>query len=381
VAAIVLTAIRKSFGTTPVLHGVSLEIRDGEFLTLLGPSGCGKTTLLRIVAGIEDADSGTVAIDGRDVGALRPKDRDIAMVFQSYALYPYMTVARNIALPLEMRRLSAWQRAPLLGRLLPGARAIRAGIAADTCAVAEGLGLDALLGRRPAQLSGGQRQRVALARAMVRRPAAFLMDEPLSNLDARLRAEARAEIAALHRSLGATILYVTHDQAEAMTMSDRVAVLEHGRLLQVAAPRALYDDPADLAVARFVGSPRMSLLSAELCGDGSVMLQGRQIGIGVAGPPGAVQLGLRAEALVPDRHGLPATVRLVEQLGAEALVHLAMPGAAEAVIMRLDPDRAAALRPGEPCPVAILPTRALVFDRDGSRLVARPALSTVAAHG
>jgi multiple sugar transport system ATP-binding protein len=381
VASIILTAIRKSFGTTPVLHGVSLEIRDGEFLTLLGPSGCGKTTLLRIVAGIEDADSGTVAIDGRDVGARRPKDRDIAMVFQSYALYPYMTVERNIALPLEMRRLSVWQRAPLVGRLMPGARAIRAGIAGDARAVAEGLGLGALLGRRPAQLSGGQRQRVALARAMVRRPAAFLMDEPLSNLDARLRAEARAEIAALHRSLGATILYVTHDQAEAMTMSDRVAVLEHGRLLQVAPPRALYDDPADLRVARFVGSPPMSILAAELRGDGAVTLQGRPLGIGVAAPAGALQLGLRAEALVPDRHGLPASVRLVEQLGAEALVHLAMPGASAAVIMRLDPDRAAALRPGEQCPVAILPGRALVFGADGRRLAARPALSPVAAHG
>jgi len=383
VASVSLSAISKRFGSTPVPHGISLEIRDGEFLTLLGPSGCGKTTLLRIIAGIEQADCGSVAIGGREVSHLRPRDRDIAMVFQSYALYPYMTVAQNIALPLEMRRLSALGRAPLIGRLLPGTRAIRRAIDEEVGAVAEGLGLGGLLARRPAQLSGGQRQRVALARAMVRRPAAFLMDEPLSNLDARLRGDARAEIAALHRSLGATVIYVTHDQAEAMTMSDRVSVLEAGRLLQLATPRALYDDPASLAVARFVGSPRMSLLAVEIRGDGAVTVAGRPIGLGVAAAQsGRALVGVRAEAVALARSdGLPATVRHVEQLGPEALVHLAMEAAEESVIMRLAPDRAAALTPGERCSVAILPERAFVFGPGGQRLAARVAHQGAVAHG
>ena len=381
-ASVTLTAITKRFGTTQVLHGISLEVRDGEFLTLLGPSGCGKTTLLRIIAGIEQADSGSVAIGGREVSHLRPRDRDIAMVFQSYALYPYMTVAQNIALPLEMRRLSPLGRAPLIGRVLPGTAAIRRAIDAEVRAVAEGLGLGGLLGRRPAQLSGGQRQRVALARAMVRRPAAFLMDEPLSNLDARLRGDARAEIAALHRSLGATVIYVTHDQAEAMTMSDRVAVLEDGRLLQLATPRALYDDPASLAVARFVGSPRMSLLAAEIRSDGAVTVAGRATGLGVDAPAGRVLLGMRAEGLALARgEGLAATVRLVEQLGPEALVHLAMDAAEETVIMRLAPDRAAELAPGERCSVMVIPERAFVFGPGGQRIAARAARQGAVAHG
>jgi len=382
VASVTLTAITKRFGTTQVLHGISLEVRDGEFLTLLGPSGCGKTTLLRIIAGIEQADSGSIAIGGREVSHLRPRDRDIAMVFQSYALYPYMTVAQNIALPLEMRRLSPLGRAPLIGRVLPGTAAIRRAIDAEVRAVAEGLGLGGLLGRRPAQLSGGQRQRVALARAMVRRPAAFLMDEPLSNLDARLRGDARAEIAALHRSLGATVIYVTHDQAEAMTLSDRVAVLEDGRLLQLATPRALYDDPASLAVARFVGSPRMSLLAAEIRGDGAVTVAGRATGLGVAAPAGRAMLGVRAEGLALARgEGLPATVRLIEQLGPEALVHLTMDAAEETVIMRLAPDRAAELAPGERCAVVVVPDRAFVFGLGGQRLAARAARQGAVAHG
>jgi len=217
-ADLAIDRISKSFGRTRILHDVSLAVQDGEFLSLLGPSGCGKSTLLRIIAGLETRDTGSIAIGGRAVDALRPKARDVAMVFQSYALYPHYTVERNIALPLQMRRLSRWQRLPLVGRLLPGSRSARAEIATEVRGVAKALEIEPMLGRKPGQLSGGQRQRVALGRAMVRRPAVFLMDEPLSNLDAKLRVQMRVEIKELQQRLGATIVYVTHDQSEAMTM-------------------------------------------------------------------------------------------------------------------------------------------------------------------
>jgi multiple sugar transport system ATP-binding protein len=274
-ASVRLRDIRKAFRETQILHGVSLDVADGEFLTLVGPSGCGKSTLLRIIAGLDQHDEGVVLIGERPVDHLPPKARDVAMVFQSYALYPYMTVAENIALPLVMRRMNAWQRLPFVGRVLPGTAAQRHAIAEETGEVARVLGISQLLERRPAQLSGGQRQRVALGRAMVRHPQAFLMDEPLSNLDAKLRVQARAEIAELHRRLGATFIYVTHDQAEAMTMSDRVAVMMGGRLLQVAPPQEIYDRPATLEVARFVGTPEINVLPAQVRNDGAVEIFGR----------------------------------------------------------------------------------------------------------
>lgn len=257
-AALRLHQISRSFGSTRVLDGVDLDIRDGEFLTLVGPSGCGKTTLLRIIAGLDHAEEGQVEIDGALVDDLPPKQRDVAMVFQSYALYPYMTVAQNLALPLVMRKLSRLQRLPLIGPWWPGARARRREIDIAVEQVAESVGLGQMLHRRPAQLSGGQRQRVALGRAMVRRPKVFLMDEPLSNLDAKLRVDTRAEIADLHRRLGATFVYVTHDQVEAMTMSDRVALMMGGRILQLGTPQEIYDDPLDLRVAEFIGTPKIN---------------------------------------------------------------------------------------------------------------------------
>ena len=217
-ATISIEGVRKSFGPVEVLKDISLEIADGEFLTLLGPSGCGKSTLLRIVAGLERNDAGAIAIGGRRVDELPARDRDIAMVFQSYALYPHMTVAENIGLPLSMRRMNVWQRLPWLGSLLPGTAAARKTIARDVAEAAQALEIGPLLGRKPGQLSGGQKQRVALGRAMVRHPAAFLLDEPLSNLDAKLRVQMRTELTELQRRLGATMIYVTHDQAEAMTM-------------------------------------------------------------------------------------------------------------------------------------------------------------------
>jgi multiple sugar transport system ATP-binding protein len=369
-ASVALLGIRKGFGATPVLRDVSLEVADGEFLAILGASGCGKSTLLRILAGLETADAGQVLIGGVAVDALPPKARNLAMVFQSYALYPYMTVRQNIGLPLEMRRLAAWQRLPLLGRLLPGTGAARAAIAADVAQVAEALELDALLGRRPAQLSGGQRQRVALARAMVRHPAAFLMDEPLSNLDARLRGEARAEIGALQRRLGATMLYVTHDQGEAMALADRVAMMQQGQVLQVAPPQQLYDDPASLEVARFVGIPTLNTWPAQLEADGTLRLAGQVLPWRGEGAPGAVTLGVRPEALRLGTEGLACLVQRVEHLGAEVLLHCTAEGLAAPLVARLEPPAAQGIAPGTP--VRLMPRTALLFGADGQRLALRP---------
>jgi multiple sugar transport system ATP-binding protein len=364
-ASVALSRVSKRFGATEVLRDVSLAVADGEFLAILGPSGCGKSTLLRILAGLEGCDAGTVRLGEADVTDMPAKARNLAMVFQSYALYPHMTVAQNIAVPLEMRRLSTLQRLPLLGRLW----ARRHGaIAADVARVAAPLGLGALLHRRPSQLSGGQRQRVALARAMVREPAAFLMDEPLSNLDARLRAEARAEIVALARRLGATVIYVTHDQAEAMAMADRVAVMREGRLLQVAPPQALYDEPATLEVARFIGSPTINTLPATMAADGAVSVLGIRLPMRAAAAGTAV-LGVRPESLrlVREARGaIPATIVRIERLGAEALLHCDARGAATALVARLDAAAAASCAPGQR--VALQPMRALLFGADGARL-------------
>ena len=373
-ASVTLSGIGKSFGANAVLQGVDLEVRDGEFLSLVGPSGCGKTTLLRIVAGLDHADCGQVRIGAQAVDALPPKQRDVAMVFQSYALYPYMTVAQNMALPLTMRRLSRGQRLPLLGRWWPGSAAERSRIAADVAAVAEPLGLGPLLGRRPAQLSGGQRQRVALGRAMVRQPQVFLMDEPLSNLDAKLRVDTRAEIAQLHRRLGATFVYVTHDQVEAMTMSDRVALMMDGRLLQVAPPQEIYDDPVHLRVAEFIGTPRINTLPAQPV-EGGCVVGDRRWPLLVAGAGRlGLQLAVRPEWLqLADDPALaePACVvagRLVhlELLGAETLLHLRAEGVPQTLLARVDPARARHLSVGQ-C-VALSSTRVLAFDGAGARL-------------
>ncbi len=362
-ASIALRRISKRFGATAVLRDVTLEVAHGEFLAILGPSGCGKSTLLRILAGLEGLDAGTVELDGRDVTETPAKGRNLAMVFQSYALYPHMTVERNIAVPLEMRRLSALRRVPLVGTLLPGTRLRRQAIAQDVRRVADSLGLTPLLARRPAQLSGGQRQRVALARAMVREPAAFLMDEPLSNLDARLRGEAREEILALQRRLGATMVYVTHDQAEAMAMADRVAVMQGGRVLQVAPPQTLYDEPCSLEVARFVGSPPMNALPATVGADGIVGVAGMRLPFRVRGASGAATLGVRPEALQPaDTEGLRAEVTRIERLGAEAILHAVIAGTP--VLSRVEPTTT--ICPGDQ--ILLRPHRAALFSGEGERL-------------
>ncbi len=345
--------VTKRFGGSAAVEDLTLAVDDGELLVLLGSSGCGKTTALRLVAGLERADEGSVTIGSHVIDDVDPKDRDVAMVFQSYALYPHLTVGRNIEFPLRQRGLAAGERA---GRV---------------AAAAEMLGLGALLDRKPAQLSGGQRQRVALARAIVREPQVFLMDEPLSNLDAALRIQTRADIAALQHRLGTTTLYVTHDQVEAMTMGHRIAVMSDGRLQQVAAPEELYARPANTYVASFVGSPGMNLVEGTLLADAngrlSVIFPGATVPLpdAVGGPPaatgvdrtgsrGAVVLGLRPEALRLDAGGaIAALVVIVEPLGAETHVICSTESGARLVVRQ----GAGAPRPraGEPVRIALDP--------------------------
>ena len=308
-AGIELEHVTKDFGGVVAVDDVSLEIADGEFLVLVGPSGCGKSTLLRMVAGLEEATAGTISIGGRDVTHLPPRRRDIAMVFQTYALYPHMTVRQNLGYGLKARHTPKEQ----IGKRVDE--------------VAELLGLDELLDRRPAQLSGGQRQRVAMGRAIAREPQAFLLDEPLSNLDAKLRVGMRTSLAQLHQRLGITTVYVTHDQTEAMTLGHRVAVLRDGHVLQVDTPQRLYQEPRDLFVAAFIGSPAMNLVEA-VVGGGAVHFGGLAIPLAAARAPGdgPVILGIRPEsfedaAFAPsDAPTLDVEVSVVEELGSDTHV-------------------------------------------------------------
>jgi multiple sugar transport system ATP-binding protein len=325
-AGVTLRGISKSFGGLRVIAGVDLDIADGEFLTLVGPSGCGKSTLLRVIAGLEPQDAGTVAIGGTDVDHLRPHERKVAMVFQSYALYPHMTVLGNIALPLVMQKLSLAERLPLLRLFSLRRRRIMAAIGREVGTVAGQLQIEALLERRPGQLSGGQRQRVALGRAMVRHPDVFLMDEPLSNLDAKLRVHMRTELAELHKRLGATFIYVTHDQVEAMTMSSRVAVMDSGEILQLAKPDDLYAAPANLKVAQFIGSPAINLLPGKVGTGGNIEIGGAHLPLHVPLEAGAaVTVGIRPESIVPSTRtahpAITARLRRSENLGAERILY------------------------------------------------------------
>src|SRR5574338_1328731 len=268
-ASVSFRNVEKVFGTTKVLHGISFDIRDGEFMVLVGPSGCGKSTLLRMLAGLEEITSGTIAVDGRPVNDVDSKDRDIAMVFQSYALYPHMTVRDNMGFSLRLRK------------------ADRAEIESRVARAAKILNLEPYLDRYPRELSGGQRQRVAMGRAIVRDPKVFLFDEPLSNLDAKLRVQMRSEIKALHQRLTTTTIYVTHDQIEAMTMADRIVVMNAGRVEQIGAPLALYDRPANLFVAGFIGSPAMNFLKGRIDLNGSASFKepnGVKLPLGASAP-------------------------------------------------------------------------------------------------
>ena len=312
-----LTAIKKRFGSTQTIHGVDLKIQPGEFVVFVGPSGCGKSTLLRMIAGLESVSEGQVHIGGRDVTGLPPSQRQVAMVFQSYALYPHMTAEQNLSFGMRMRGVA------------------KSEIAQKVAHASEVLQLEPYLKRKPGALSGGQCQRVAIGRALVQDPDVFLFDEPLSNLDAELRVKMRTEIADLHRRLGATMIYVTHDQTEAMTLADRIVVLRDGRIEQVGAPMALYANPANQFVAGFIGSPKMNFLSATPVAhrDGMVTLEvgSAQLdvpaGADFATAKGRVTLGLRPEHLTLDHEGpLKGEVRAVEQLGSVSFVYCKVAG-------------------------------------------------------
>jgi multiple sugar transport system ATP-binding protein len=338
-ASVDVVGVRKSFGNLEVLHGVDVAIGDGEFIVLVGPSGCGKSTLLRMIAGLEEVTRGTIAIGGQVVNDVRPKDRDIAMVFQSYALYPHMTTRENMAFGLRMRGASRQ-------RIEEGV-----GTAVNI------LGLQALLARYPRQLSGGQRQRVAMGRAIVRQPKVFLFDEPLSNLDAKLRVQMRTEIKALHQRLGTTMVYVTHDQLEAMTMADRIVVMQEGNVEQMGPPLELYDRPANLFVAGFIGSPAMNFVEGRLTRSDAgwrVIADNASLPIGpsFAGQEGRkVVFGIRPEHLGVGEvaTGIPAEVEVVEPTGASTYVFTRIAGAPVTAIFtdrrKLDPGARVGLIP------------------------------------
>jgi multiple sugar transport system ATP-binding protein len=369
-AKIELNAIRKTFDATEVLKGIDLTIEDGEFIALIGPSGCGKSTLLRVIAGLEPQTSGEVRIDGAGVDAVRPSARNLAMVFQSYALYPHLSVYDNIAVPLRMRRLSAPQRVPLLGRLLPGCARIERGIREDIERVAAQLELSKLLKRKPGQLSGGQRQRVAVGRAIVRQPVGFLFDEPLSNLDAKLRVHMRAELAQLHRSLQSTFVYVTHDQAEAMTMSTRIAVMIDGTIVQIGMPNEVYENPLDIRVAEFVGSPKINVMPGAIRDDGGLEALGRPLGLHTKAPAGRCSICVRPERIeLGGQSTLSGTVVHLENLGAEAFVHVRADGIASPLVARIGPDRPLPAI-GNSIDLSFSPAAIRVFDASGKRVEA-----------
>ncbi|MAN45403.1 MAG: sugar ABC transporter ATP-binding protein [Hyphomonas sp.] len=355
-ASIEIRQARKAYGTFEVLHGVSIDIPDGEFVILVGPSGCGKSTLLRMIAGLETISSGEIAIGNLVVNDLPPKKRDIAMVFQSYALYPHMTVAENMGFSLKLARRSKAEIDQKVGE------------AADI------LGLRPLLARKPAQLSGGQRQRVAMGRAIVRNPAVFLFDEPLSNLDAQLRVQMRSEIKALHQRLKTTTVYVTHDQVEAMTMADRIVVMNDGKVEQVGAPLELFDRPANLFVARFIGSPSMNMLDGRIesvngvttfvSGGFSLPLADSSAGDGEE-----VVLGFRPEHLslaTPDCTAqLKAEVVVMEPTGTETLLNVAADGHSFLALFRERLE----VRSGDEIMLSIDPSNVHLFSKlTGKRL-------------
>ena len=345
--AIHLNAVEKWFGEVQVIKGIDLQIDDGEFIVFVGPSGCGKSTLLRMIGGLEDISRGTLDIDGRDVTAEPPSKRGLAMVFQSYALYPHMSVRDNMGFSLKT------------------AGAPKEEIAQQVDAAAEVLKLGPYLDRRPKDLSGGQRQRVAIGRCIVRDPTAFLFDEPLSNLDAALRVEMRLEIAKLHHRLKRTMIYVTHDQVEAMTLADRIVVLEFGRIAQVGTPKELYERPANLFVAQFIGSPKMNILPCVTL-DGRFTLAGGGSGAFDSERP-AVSLGVRPEHITltdPNDAHASGTVEVVEYLGADCFVVVDC-GELGSIMLRTDGDTT--VQPDDRVGLSFNPDKLSFFDADGLR--------------
>jgi multiple sugar transport system ATP-binding protein len=356
-ARITLDKVEKSFGNVSVIKQVDLDINDGELMVFVGPSGCGKSTLLRLIAGLDQPTEGAIAIDGKTVNKVPAADRGLAMVFQSYALYPHMSVRQNLAFGLENARTP---KAEIESRIVDAARMLE---------------IELYLDRRPGQLSGGQRQRVAIGRAIVRRPVAFLLDEPLSNLDAELRVSTRAEIAALHTRIKSTMIYVTHDQTEAMTLADRIVVLRAGRVEQVGTPLELFNGPANAFVAGFIGSPRMSFLAGTVT---AVMGERAQVRIGSGGTVefvttgmpvklgDAISIGVRPQQLALDEGegSLAAEVALVEHLGAETIVHAV---AGEERLMAVLQGQLK-IKPGDKVGFAVAQAPLHIFDAEGQRL-------------
>ena len=360
-ATVELSGVAKAFGAVEVLREIDLAIADGEFVVFVGPSGCGKSTLLRLIAGLDAPSAGTIAIDGSVVNAVEPACRGIAMVFQSYALYPQMSVRDNLGFALTMQKLP------------------RAEIDAAVEAVAATLDIAHLLDARPRALSGGQRQRVAIGRAIVRQPRVFLFDEPLSNLDAALRQRMRYEFAQLHASLGATMIYVTHDQIEAMTLADRIVVLNAGRIEQVGTPEQIYESPATRFVAAFIGTPQMNFLAATLAGDGVVTLGDgttitTRINTAAVAKGTALTLGIRPEhvAIGGGVNTIEAPVRMIESLGASHLAYLALPGGGEPFACAL-PERPR--QPPARLAVSLPPERLHLFDAAGRAVPRAPEVA------
>ncbi len=364
-ASVRLQGITKQYEGNLVIKGIDLDIADGEFVVLVGPSGCGKSTLLRIVAGLEDVSAGTVEIGGRVCNDVAPSSRGIAMVFQSYALYPHMTVAENMGFALKLAKVP------------------RAEITQRVARAAEILQIGHLLERRPKALSGGQRQRVAIGRAIVRKPEVFLFDEPLSNLDAALRGQTRVELARLHRELGATMIYVTHDQVEAMTLGQKIVVFNGGRIEQAGTPLELYERPANQFVAGFLGSPRMNFLPGALAGEEGAtahvrLASGALVHVAAdaahAAPGSGVMLGVRPEHLRVEGEGsagIPATVTLVEYLGDATIVYAQVDGVPEMVSLKCRPDAPCPGR-GDRVQLGFDPAHGHLFDADGAALPRAP---------
>jgi multiple sugar transport system ATP-binding protein len=386
-----LEKIYKNFGDTQIIKALNLSIIDGEFLTLVGPSGCGKSTLLRIIAGLEQQSSGHVFIADIPVDTQKPSKRDLSMVFQSYALYPHLSVFDNIAVPLRMRLLNFWQRLPIIRKCISGTRQQDKNIYNKVTEVAETLGLTTLLDRKPGKLSGGQRQRVAVGRAIVRQPQAFLFDEPLSNLDAKLRVHMRAEITRLHQQLKTTFIYVTHDQAEAMTMSDRIAVMMEGEIVQIGTPAEVYRNPCDIRVAQFIGSPEINILEGQILDTDLISLWDQLIDISLAcaktntqSKDSDISIGVRPENIFlvssSTNHSKPkiiiqGKITLIENLGAEVFAYISIneKGCSKEIMIRLSHEAAIDIHANQLIDIGFLVESLLIFDAVGKRIYSSPS--------
>ena len=372
-ANIKFTGVHKSFGSNKIIADFNLNGKEDEFLVLVGPSGCGKSTLLRMIAGLEKIDDGEIFINDQKINELHPSKRQTAMVFQSYALYPHLTVLQNLMVPLKLRRMSTMERFPVLNWFLPNRKKKIDELKELVLKASETLQIKHLLGRKPGQLSGGQQQRVAVGRAMVRDPVAFLMDEPLSNLDAALRVHMRAEISELHRKLNTTFVYVTHDQAEALTMSDRMAVMMDGEILQLDTPSEIYERPANLKVAEFIGSPKINILSAESDINGDINCMGLLMPFSVKDKKNEkILLGIRPEHtnLLKDdnKKCFLGEVNHKENLGSDIYLHVTLKDSQQKMIVRSNPDISLNTKIGETIIIGFDHNKVMIFSEIGQNI-------------